>query len=161
VIAILEDDQRRSEAMTEEIHRLFPRALTRFFDNAPDMVAWLKEALPSVLLLCLDHDLGPNRQRRGKPFDPGIGRDVADFLATQKASCPVLIHSSNAEGAQGMGFTLEDAGWSVERVAPFDDLAWVKAQWSERVAAFVNKAKKEECEQAMPPDCLCALVRQT
>lgn len=141
VIAILEDDQRRADAMKEEIQRLFPSARTVFFDNAPDMLEWLRNGLPSVRLLCLDHDLGPNRQRQGETFDPGIGRDVAEFLAARKASCPVLIHSSNAEGAYGMQFTLEDAGWSVERVAPFDDLRWIRAQWSERVAALGKKAK--------------------
>ena len=125
--------------MKEEIQRLFPSARPVFFDNAPDMLAWLENGLPSVLLLCLDHDLGPNRQRHGETFDPGIGRDVAECLATRKASCPVLIHSSNAEGAYAMQFTLEDACWSVERVAPFDDLTWIKAQWSERVAALGQK----------------------
>jgi hypothetical protein len=136
VIAVLEDDQRRADAMKEEIQRLFPSARTLFFDNAPDMLEWLGNGLPSVRLLCLDHDLGPNRQRHGETFDPGIGWDVAEFLVTKKASCPVVIHSANAEGAYRMQFKLEDAGWSVERVAPFDDLTWIKARWSERVATF-------------------------
>ena len=37
VIAILEDDERRTEAMREEIGRLFPKADAVFFDNAPDI----------------------------------------------------------------------------------------------------------------------------
>jgi len=94
-------------------------------------------------MLSLDHDLGPDRQRQGKTFDPGIGRDVAEFLVTRAPSCSVLIHSSNVEAAHGMQFTLEDAGWSVERVAPFDDLAWIKAQWSGLVVVIVEKAKKQ------------------
>ena len=102
VIAVLEDDQRRAEAMKQEIQRLFSSARIVFFDNAPDMLEWLGNDLPSVRLLCLDHDLGPNRQRHGETFDPGIGRDVEEFLVTRKASCPVLIHSSNTEGAYGM-----------------------------------------------------------
>ncbi len=153
VIAILEDDERRTQAMKEEIHRLFPTLHARFFDNAPDMLAWLQDALCSVLLFCLDHDLGPNYQRDGKPFDPGTGRDIADFLAAKKASCPILIHSSNVEAAQAMRFTLEDAGWAVERVTPFDDLTWVDSYWSSRVATLLDKEEKEECEQAEPPDC--------
>lgn len=143
VIAVLEDDQRRAEAMKEEIQRLVPHARTAFFDSAPDMVAWLQDNLPLVMLLSLDHDLGPDRQRQGKTFDPGIGRDVAEFLVTRAPSCSVLIHSSNVEAAHGMQFTLEDAGWSVERVAPFDDLAWIKAQWSGLVVVIVEKAKKQ------------------
>jgi len=96
-----------------------------------------------LVMLSLDHDLGPDRQRQGKTFDPGIGRDVAEFLVTRAPSCSVLIHSSNVEAAHGMQFTLEDAGWSVERVAPFDDLAWIKAQWSGLVVVIVEKAKKQ------------------
>jgi len=81
------------------------------------------------------------RQRHGQVFDPGIGRDVGEFLATRTASCPVLIHSSNTEGAYGMQFILEGAGWSVERVVPIDDLTWIKAQWSQRVADLGRKTK--------------------
>ncbi len=143
VIAVLEDDQRRAEAMKQEIQRIFPLSRIVFFDNAPDMLEWLDNGLPSVHLLSLDHDLGPNRQRHGETFDPGIGRDVAEFLATKKASCPVLIHSSNTEGSYGMQFLLKDAGWSVERVAPFDDLTWIRAQWSERLAALGQMSKTE------------------
>ena len=135
-IAVLGDDPRRTDAMRQEVRELFPEAQAVFFDNAPDMVAWLKDQLQSVGLLCLDHDLGPNRGREGVEFDPGTGRDVADFLSRQAASCPVLIHSSNPAGADGMQFTLEEAGWSVERVVPFDDLTWIKAQWSRRVGVL-------------------------
>ena len=142
VIAVLEDDQRRTDAMKEEIQKIFPGVHAAFFDNAPDVVGWLRDNLQSVCLLCLDHDLGPNRQRHGEEFDPGIGRDVADLLATREPSYPVLIHSSNEEGAYSMQFILEDgAGWSVERVAQFDDLTRIKAQWSGRVAALGQKAK--------------------
>jgi len=41
----------------------------------------------------------------------------------------VRIHSSNSPAAQGMQFCLERAGWSVTRVFPFDDLAWVERDW--------------------------------
>jgi len=136
VIAILEDDERRTVAMREELHQLFPEVESVFFDNAPDMVAWLRDNLRAVCLLCLDHDLGPDRERDGRTFDPGVGRDVVDFLVTQEPRCPVLIHSSNTEAAYGMRFALDDAGWLAERMAPFDDLAWIKAEWSGRVAAL-------------------------
>lgn len=153
VIAILEDDERWAKAMKEEIQSIFPSTRTVFFDNAPEMLAWLEEGLSSVALLCLDHDLGPNRQYHGETFDPGIGRDVAGFLATHRPSCPVLIHSSNTEGAYAMQFILEDAGWSVERVAPFDDLTWIKAQWSARVAALGKETKrKDKSEQRNQSD---------
>ena len=141
VIAILEDDERRAEVMQHEIRKLLPEVDAVFFDNAPDMVAWLENALVAVRLLCLDHDLGPNRKREGREFDPGTGRDVVEFLVTQRASCPILIHSSNSTGADGMQYALDDAGWTVERVSPFDDLAWVEAQWSGRVKALVDRGR--------------------
>jgi hypothetical protein len=142
IIAILEDDKRRVQAMKDELRLQAPSASLVFFDNAPDMIAWLKDNLASVRLLSLDHDLGPNRTRGGTTFDPGIGRDVADFLAGRPASCPVLIHSTNVDGARGMQFVLEAAGWQVDRVSPFEDLLWVKAQWSGRVATLVRSGHK-------------------
>jgi hypothetical protein len=141
VMALLEDDERRTEAMATELQERFPDAATVFFDNAPDMVEWLRDNLPAVRLLCLDHDLGPTRQRDGKLFDPGIGRDVVDFLTTQQPSCPVLIHSTNTRAVSGMLFALEEAGWSASDLTPFDDLAWVKLLWSERVAALLSESQ--------------------
>ena len=137
VIAILEDDPGRTNAMTEGLVQRLPIAEAIFFDNAPDMVAWLASNLGQVCLLCLDHDLGPNRQRDGRKFDPGIGRDVVDFLVTQPPACAVLVHSANSERAEGMVFALEDAGWFAERVIPVADLAWVKTQWLERVVSLL------------------------
>jgi hypothetical protein len=73
-------------------------------------------------LICLDHDLlvdGP---------DPGDGRDVANFLATQTPNAHVIIHSSNAPAASSMFFTLEEAGWDVEKIAPLGE-DWIEAYW--------------------------------
>src|SRR5215208_5877028 len=58
VIAILEDNPARAAAMKSALHRRFPDAEAIFFDNAPDMVAWLPGNLPTVCLLSLDHNLG-------------------------------------------------------------------------------------------------------
>ena len=138
MIAILEDDKRREMAMREELVRLHPGVEVIFFDNAPDMVAWLKDNSNYVRLFCLDHDLGLNRKREDREFDPGIGRDVADFLATPEPRCPILIHTSNIDGAYGMQFALEGAGWMVEKIAPMDDLSWIKDRWSERVVALIK-----------------------
>ena len=35
----------------------------------------------------------------GHQIGSGRGRDVADWLARQPASCPVIVHSSNRDGA--------------------------------------------------------------
>jgi hypothetical protein len=85
----------------------FPGFGAIFFDNAPDMVAWLSEHLVDVALLCLDHDLGPSRWQNGERFEPGTGRDVVDFLAAAKPCCPLLVHTTNYVAAPGMLLALE------------------------------------------------------
>ncbi len=138
MIVILEDDGRRAEAMRRQILGIASQSTMVFFENAPDMVDWLQDNLGSVDLLCLDHDLGPNRDRNGEVFDPGVGRDVVDYLATQDPCCPVLIHSSNDPAAQGMHFALKEAGWHNERVVPYDDLAWIEVVWLPAVTRILG-----------------------
>jgi len=132
-IAILDDAPERIDVMRDAIEKHMPEVGMVFFDNAPDMIEWLRDGLASVSLLSLDHDLGPNRERDGAVFDPGTGRDVVDRLAAVVASCPVLIHSSNGPAASGMMFALEDADWQVDRVVPFDDMDWISGTWISRV----------------------------
>ncbi len=103
------------------------------FDNAPDMIAWLDANLGDTRLICLDHDLGANRVLNGSLQDPRTGRHVADFLATQKPVCPVIIHSSNVTAAPGMMIVLDDAGWCCSRLSPYNDLEWVRAAWLDEV----------------------------
>ncbi len=76
-------------------------------------------------LIALDHDLFAERE--GGP-DPGDGRDVDRYLANCVPTCPVLIHSSNAPAAHAMLFTLQEAGWQVERIAPLGD-DWIEGYW--------------------------------
>jgi hypothetical protein len=139
IIAILEDDDRRQQAMREHLGRRFPACEPAFFDNAPDMLNWLQTHLAEVALVCLDHDLGPNRTRAGQVFDPGNGRDVANYLAACAPRCPIIVHTSNPEAAPGMLWELESAGWTVRRVIPFDDLQWVESSWAERVAECLSR----------------------
>ncbi|MFK7768822.1 MAG: cyclic-phosphate processing receiver domain-containing protein [Mariniblastus sp.] len=112
-IAILDDEFDRLEAMVPILAKRYPQLKVVTFDNAPGINAWFEENLESCVLICLDHDLGPNRERDGKVFDPGIGRDVTEFLSTREAVCPIIIHTTNTIARPGMIFILEDAGWSV------------------------------------------------
>ena len=138
-IAILEDDSRRTCEMLACLNERFPSKPVFVFDNAPDMIGWLSEHLQELRLICLDHDLGPNRARSGETFDPGTGRDVADYLAGQQPICPVLIHTTNSLAAPGMVMTLEDAGWAHARVVPYDDFAWIQESWIEMVSELLAK----------------------
>jgi len=67
-MAILEDDERRTDAMRVRLRQTFPNYESVFFDNAPNMIEWLRDHLASTVLICLDHDLGPNRIRNGEVF---------------------------------------------------------------------------------------------
>jgi hypothetical protein len=128
-IAILDDEPDRLEAMVSILHSYNPALNVVTFDNAPDINAWFAENLPSCALICLDHDLGPNRTRQGIPFDPGIGRDVADHLARRTPVCPIVIHTTNSAARPGMIIVLEEAGWRVVYVSPYEDLLWVREAW--------------------------------
>lgn len=138
IIAILEDDENRIALMREQFGKIAFEYDLAFFDNAPDMLRWLRGNLNSVALLCLDHDLGPNRKRDGEVFDPGTGRDIVDYLITCPPTCPVLIHSTNSPAAEGMRFALDDAGWHNQRVIPLGDLEWIESEWSSKVATLLS-----------------------
>jgi len=137
-VAILDDEPERIREMTCALLGREPRCEVVAFDNAPDMIVWLAGHLEEAALICLDHDLGPNRVRNGEVFDPGTGRDVANYLATRKPTCRVLIHTTNTLAAPGMAMALEDAEWAHSRVVPYNDLEWVQAAW----AVDVRKALK-------------------
>lgn len=147
-LVMLEDDARRTEAMVAALQRECDLPIV-LYDTAPDLVEWLRTGLSGARLLLLDHDLGPSRLRNGERFEPGIGRDVADFLAERMPVCPVLIHSSNVPAAQGMQFCLERAGWTVTRIYPFDDLEWVERDWLPEVRRLLRS--EESAGEDDPP----------
>jgi hypothetical protein len=138
-IVILDDEPDRVREMLRCLgdDRLETEVVT--FDNAPDMIGWLGEHLNEARLICLDHDLGPNRSRGGEVFDPGTGRDVANFLAEQKPVCPVLIHTTNNLAAPGMAMVLDDSGWNHSRIVPYNDLEWVEEDWLAEVRLLLGK----------------------
>jgi hypothetical protein len=129
LIAILEDDERRLDEMNRLLNEALPSAELVFFDNAPDMVTWLGKHLAEVDLLCLDHDLVFTPGRPGGRPDPGTGQDVVDFLVTRPPLSSVVIHTSNWGAVPGMVLPLEQAGWQVCRVIPFEDVKWLETAW--------------------------------
>ncbi len=137
-VAILDDEPDRVREMSRILGEHFPQFAVQAFDNAPDMNQWISHNLQSGALICLDHDLGPNRLRRGVSFDPGTGRDAANFIAEHSPSCPIIIHTTNTLARPGMMMVLEDAGWNVSYVAPYSDLLWIDEVWREAVAAVLR-----------------------
>jgi hypothetical protein len=114
--------------MRASLPTVLPAVELVVFDDAAEMVSWLKQHISDVLLFSLDHDL-PLRNQDGMTHDCGTGRQVADYLATEVPTCPVIIHSSNDPCARGMLQTLQDGGWPCRRVYPRDDIAWIGGDW--------------------------------
>ena len=138
VIAILEDDPDRTFELLACLQNRLPDYKVIVFDDAPEMIRWLAGHLQELRLVCLDHDLGPNRLCDGQLLDPGTGRDVADYLARHSPVCPVLLHTTNTLAVPGMELVLGDAGWLHSRVTPHNGLEWVQQTWIEKVAEMLE-----------------------
>jgi hypothetical protein len=136
-VAILEDNADRIDEMQACLSEALPDVLSVFFENAFEMIAWLKEHLGEVVLISLDHDL-PLLDGEGRPSDCGDGRMVADFLASRPPTCPVIVHSSNAYCAPGMCYALEEAHWLLARVVPYEEHAWVRSAWKPQIDKWVK-----------------------
>jgi len=135
-IAMLEDNDDRIVAMQTSIADKFPFFKVQVFRTAPAAIAWLRGHLSHVVLISLDHDLEPASELE-TDTDPGTGRDVAAFLASQSPQCPVVIHSTNVRAAQAMEGELSESGWQVERITPYDDLDWVAEAWLPIMRRFI------------------------
>ena len=128
-IAILEDNEERCNAMRTVLQDRFPQYPIRFFATAAEMIRYLRLHLPNMIAIALDHDLDLIAGGVNRLFDPGTGRDVADYLATEDAVCRVVIHTTNQPAAEGMEQALRDAGWRTKRVIPYGDLEWIPEIW--------------------------------
>jgi len=137
IIAILEDDPARIAEMRACLAEVLPKVPVRVFENATLMIEWLAEHQGEVVLISLDHDL-PLRSQEGEAIDCGTGREVVDFLVTLEPTCPVIVHSSNVQCADGMMFALKDAGWTKSRVYPRDDLAWIREAWVQEIQRYIR-----------------------
>ena len=124
-ILMLEDDHERIKRFNaiidqhqEETHIVIRRTAADFIDAHTQL-----QSIPN--LIALDHDLFTDHEDAP---DPGDGRDVARYLAQCEPICPVLIHSTNVAAADSMLFTLRDAEWTVDRIAPLGD-EWIEEYW--------------------------------
>lgn len=128
-ISILEDNLERQAAMKAWLTDRLYMYEHVFFDESAPFISWLRLNLAETLLISLDHDLELKPTGDGRWFDPGTGREVADFLAQQRPTCPVIIHSTNQTAVEGMLDALVQSGWNVQTVMPYGDLAWVNEAW--------------------------------
>ncbi|MHC4855736.1 MAG: cyclic-phosphate processing receiver domain-containing protein [Planctomycetota bacterium] len=138
-IAILEDDTERIAEMKNLLSSGFSDFDVVIFDNTPEMLDWLNVNFDQVSLICLDHDLGPDRMIKGQIADPGTGKDIAYYLEIQKPVCPVIIHTTNSFGRDAMKFALLDAGWKTIVVCPTPDIFWIRSSWLDSVQTCLLK----------------------
>ena len=137
-VAILEDDAGRLAEFRACLPALLPGHAAVTFDNAAEMIGWLRLYLSDVVLISLDHDLPLTQVRHGRSVDPGTGRQVADHLSPLPPVCPVIVHTSNEHFAPGMIRVLNDGGWPTARVYPDADHAFVRTAWADQVRRWTT-----------------------
>ena len=103
--------------------------VTNFFDNSPDAISWLSRNLMHCGVISLNHDLGPERIRDERMFDPGTGRDVANYLAERTPVCSVILHTDNFFIRPRMQSILDGGGWVHTYVSPRNGDHWVGKDW--------------------------------
>jgi hypothetical protein len=128
-IVVLEDNPERVAIMRACIADRFYTFDPHFFDDARDAIRFLDSHLADTLAIALDNDLEMKTGPDGRCVDPGEGRHVAEFLATKKPVCPVIIHTTNSDAAVAMETLLRETGWKTRRVLPFDDMNWIESDW--------------------------------
>ncbi len=128
-IIILEDNAERRAAMRACLADRFYTFKTHFFDDSREMIRFLESQLDDAILISLDNDLELKHGPNGLSTDPGSGCEVAEFLATRKSVCPVIVHTTNSSAGDAMMRMLHRAKWKTTRVLPFDDMEWIKSNW--------------------------------
>ena len=134
---MLEDESDRLERFDSLLQTLGDSVEWRHWRTAADFISGFKSADRAPALICLDHDLFTDHP---DDPDPGDGRDVAEFMANQLPLCHVVIHSSNSHAADSMFFTLSDAKWDVEKIAPLGQ-DWIESYWWVTVKPWLEIAR--------------------
>lgn len=141
-ILILEDNADRREAMKACLFDRFPQFAVTFHPSSSEFIRELDQrALNDVVLVSLVHDLEPVLAADGSMADAGDGLEVAQHLAHAPPACPILVHTTNIPAGAAMMEVLSTAGWSPERVIPYDDTTWIGETWMRAVRnQIVNSA---------------------
>jgi len=143
LILILEDDPSRIEVMKSWLQDRLYMFEHYFFDQPSDLIELVKQRSDDVLAVSLDHDLNEiclsARHLPGDRTDDPTGMDVVAFLEQQPPQFPVLIHSSNHRAAEKMVRCFKKRHWSVDRVIPFDDTAWIGDEWLPKLRKMIEK----------------------
>lgn len=134
VVHVLEDNDERIAGFCKALETLGAGLRLHIERDAPSMIEKPIAFFANASLFSLDHDLNATPETKG---DPGTGLDVARFLAKIPPICPVIIHSTNAQGAWSMHNEFRFGGWQVERVGPIGN-DWIEKLWLPRVKALLQ-----------------------
>ncbi len=127
-IVILEDNEDRQVTMKTVLEDRFPAFRIEFFVASSPMIDHLtKTGLYDVALISLDNDLEMIEDNSGQLADPGDGVDVVNWLCTQPAVVPVIVHTTNMSAGNRMMELLSEHGWVRERIVPYDGEIWISA----------------------------------
>ena len=135
IVVVLEDNADRIATMNSWLADRFSMYDSFFSDDPNKIVAVLMERPDDILALSLDHDLF----ERADGSTDITGMEVAEFLSLKEPWFPVLIHSSNRIDADRMQRLLKKNRWSVTRVTPFDDTAWIGDDWYPALRRAISK----------------------
>jgi CheY-like chemotaxis protein len=133
-LLLLEDDAERLARFHVVIARL--GMTIHVWRSAYRLLAELDRHIPLTQLIALDHDL---LSEPGEP-DLGDGLMVAKALANRRASCPVIIHTSNTLRGDSMEGELQLAGWTYRRILPIGD-DWIEVDWFRAARRLLRGAK--------------------
>ncbi len=143
MLLILEDNAERIQRFTVAVEKIERSLGLHCRRDAWQMIGEMSHLLPKAHLISLDHDLDP---QEGSSTDPRTGLDVAKCLATLSPCCPVIIHTSNSDGAGRMMGEFELAGWECHRIVPWRE-DWIEQDWSR----LVRRLLAEKGPRAAPP----------
>ena len=131
MIGILDDDLNRCTRFEKVLKTL--NIAHCFWHTAPAMLETLKEdSASSYQALSLDHDLYAE-----DGSDAGDGLQIAQYLSTLTPTCPVIIHTSNADQSRRIRGTLEGSGWLCHN-APAIGHDWIEADWVLVIKEILN-----------------------
>ncbi len=141
-IVNLEDNSDRQLATRKCLTRRLPDARIEFYDSAHAFISSLTLAADDVELIALDHDLEMIDSGDGTLVDPGTGMDAAEWLAQSSLETPFIVHTTNLPAGERMMSTLQNAGWSVQRVVPYGDTEWIREVWWQAVCRAISPDDK-------------------
>ena len=130
---MLEDSGERLERFAAVLAEIAPGVAWMHWRDARRMMRECGAYLGACRLICLDHDL----EAAPGEGDPGDGLEVARFLAARRPACPILIHSSNGDGATRMLGEFELAGCRAHTILPLG-AEWIERYWRRRVEGLMG-----------------------